>query len=164
MGFNSGFKVLNRWVNFGRDTGSSLRFVDSPWVRVKLLDYSSWGITIMNTQAWPGGRCCERLPVEPWVACQGNYREARSIALMAGFEASLSYGVQVLRKRSHLRACERMKCKSVHNILPAGSVRTRCNVAWKYRPSCKCNNVATWHLFKDETQHIPYVFKGTVLA
>ena len=49
--------------------------------------------------------------MEPRVACQGNYREARSIALMAGFEASLSYGVQVLRKRSHLRACEQMKCK-----------------------------------------------------
>ena len=127
---------LNLLVNFGRDTGRSLRFVDSPWWRVKLRGYSSWGITIMNTQAWPGGRCCERLPVEPRVACQGNYREARSIALMAGFEASLSYGVQVLRKRSHLRACERVKCKSVHNILQAGSVRTRCSLAWKWWQSC----------------------------
>jgi hypothetical protein len=89
--------------------------VDSPWWRVKLRVYSSCGITIMNTQAWPGGRCCERRPVELRVACQGNYREARSIALMAGFEASLSYSVQVLPKHSHLRSCERTRCKSVHN-------------------------------------------------
>jgi len=71
----------------------------------------------MNTQAWPGGRCCEGRPVELRVACQGNYREARSIALMPGFEATLSYSVQVLPKHSHLRCCERTKCNSVHNIL-----------------------------------------------
>jgi hypothetical protein len=61
----------------------------------------------MNTQAWPGFRCCKGRPAVLRVACQGNYREARSIALMPGFEATLSYSVQVLPKHSHLHSCER---------------------------------------------------------
>lgn len=61
----------------------------------------------MNTQAWPGFRCCEGRPAVLRVACEGNYREARSIALMPGFEEALSYGVQVLPKHSHLHSCDR---------------------------------------------------------
>jgi hypothetical protein len=79
----------------------------------------------MNTQAWPGGLCCEGRPVELRVACHGNYGEARSIALMPGLQAALSYSVQALPKRSHWRSCERAGFSSVHNILKAANGKGR---------------------------------------